>query len=104
MNKKDIYTYLKYNGVYVKRNLKKLIKKYHPDLNNGDDTIMKLINEVKKELETNNVSINNNKDINNNSVDIISITSIINKLNNELVSLNKKIENGYHDEYKLFIE
>ena len=113
MTKKDIYTYLKYNGVYdsgVKKRLKKLIKKYHPDRNNGDDTIMKLINEVKKELETNSVSVNidsNNNEVNRSnksSVDIINITSIINKLNKELVLLNKKIEDGYHDEYKLFIE
>ena len=112
MTKEEIYAYLKYNGVYdsgVKRRLKKLIKKYHPDLNNGDDTVMKLINEVKKELETNSVSVNidrNNKvkKSNKSSVDIINITSIINKLNKELVLLNKKIEDGYHDEYKLFIE
>ena len=112
MTKEEIYTYLKYNGVYdsgVKRRLKKLIKKYHPDLNTGDDTVMKIINEVKKELETNSVSVNidrNNKvkKSNKSSVDIINITSIINKLNKELVLLNKKIEDGYHDEYKLFIE
>lgn len=112
MTKKDIYTYLKYNGIYdsgVKRRLKKLIKKYHPDLNNGDDTIMKLINEVKKELETNSIGTNVDSNIkekkyNKSNIDIISITSIINKLNRELVSLNKKIEDGYHDEYKLFIE
>ena len=112
MTKKDIYTYLKYNGIYdnsVKRRIKKLIKKYHPDLNNGDDTVMRLINEVKKELETNSVSINVDSNIkemkyNKNNIDIINITSIINKLNKELVSLNKKIEDGYHDEYKLFIE
>ena len=113
MTKEEIYAYLKYNGVYdsgVKRRLKKLIKKYHPDLNNGDDTVMKLINEVKKELETSSVIIKSeisNKDItrsNKSGVDIISITSIINKLNRELILLNKKIEDGYHDEYKLFIE
>ena len=112
MTKEEIYSYLKYNGVYdsgVKRRLKKLIKKYHPDLNNGDDTVMKLINEVKKELETNSVSVNidsNNKvkKSNKSCVDIINITSIIYKLNKELVLLNKKIEDGYHDEYKLFIE
>ena len=113
MTKEEIYAYLKYNGVYdsgVKRRLKKLIKQYHPDRNKGDDTVMKLINEVKKELETNSVSINvdsNTSDVRNtnkSSVDIINITSIINKLNKELVSLNKKIEDGYHDEYKLFIE
>ena len=89
MTKEEIYAYLKYNGVYdsgVKRRLKKLIKKYHPDLNNGDDTVMKLINEVKKELETSSVIIKSeisNKDItssNKSGVDIISITSIINTI------------------------
>ena len=112
MTKKEIYTYLKYNGVYdssVKKRLKKLIKKYYPDLNNGDDTVMKLINEVKKELESNTVSIKNNEDtaIKNNSkssVDVINITTLITKLNSEINSLNKKIEKGNHDEYKLFIE
>ena len=113
MTKEEIYAYLKYNGTYdsgVKRRLKRLIKKYHPDLNKGDDTVMKLINEVKKELETNSVSINVDsntsvvRNTNKSSVDTINITSIINKLNKELVSLNKKIEDGYHDEYKLFIE
>jgi len=113
MTKKEIYKYLKYNGVYdsgVKRRLKKLIKQYHPDRNKGDDTVMKLINEVKKELESGNVSVNvdsNTSDVsysNKNSVDIINISSIISKLNKELVSLNKKIEDGYKNEYKLFIE
>ena len=73
MTKEEIYKYIKYNGIYdsgVKRRLKKLIKKYHPDLNNGDDTVMKVINEVKKELESNSVSIKNNEsnitDLNNN--------------------------------------
>ena len=47
MIKKQIYEFLNYQGKYdnnVKRRLKKLIKKYHPDLNNGDDTVMRLIN------------------------------------------------------------
>ena len=114
MTKEEIYKYLKYIGIYdsgVKRRLKKLIKKYHPDLNNGDDTVMKVINEVKKELESNSVSIKNNEsnitDLNNNrknSVDIINITTLISKLNSEINSLNKKIEKGNHDEYKLFLE
>ena len=113
MTKEEIYKYLKYNGVYdssVKKRLKKLIKKYHPDLNNGDDTVMKVINEVKKELENNKVSFNKDnetstvKSNHKSSVDVINITTLINKLNNEINSLNKKIEKGNHDEYKLFIE
>ena len=89
MTKEEIYKYIKYNGVYdsgVKKRLKKLIKKYHPDVNNGDDTVMKLINVVKKELESGNVSVKENQTTDTkvrskNSVDIISITSLINKLN-----------------------
>ncbi len=115
MTKEEIYKYLKYNCVYdsgVKRRLKKLIKKYHPDLNNGDDTVMKVINEVKKELENNTVSIKNENDTkptdiknsSKSSVDIINITTLISKLNSEINSLNKKIEKGNHDEYKLFLE
>lgn len=112
MTKEEIYKYIKYNGVYdsgVKKRLKKLIKKYHPDVNNGDDTVMKLINIVKKELESGNVSVKDNQtaDIkvrSKNSVDIISITSLINKLNKEINNLNKKIIEGYKDEYKLFME
>ena len=64
MTKEEVYKYIKYNGIYdsgVKKRLKKLIKKYHPDLNNGDDAVMKVINEVKKELESNTVSIKNNE-------------------------------------------
>ena len=64
---------------------------------------------LKKELESNTVSIKNNEDtaIKNNSkssVDVINITTLITKLNSEINSLNKKIEKGNHDEYKLFIE
>lgn len=112
MTKEEIYKYIKYNGVYdsgVKKRLKKLIKKYHPDVNNGDDTVMKLINIVKKELESGNVSVKDtsitkDKTINKNSVDVLSITGLIKKLNKEINSLNKKIIEGYKDEYKLFME
>ena len=61
MIKEEVYKLIEYNGVYddkVKRNLKKLIKKYHPDKNKGDSKIIKVIYEVKKELETNKVSYN----------------------------------------------
>lgn len=112
MTKEEIYKYIKYNGVYdsgVKKRLKQLIKKYHPDRNNGDDTVMKIINEVKKELESGNVSVKDtsitkDKTINKNSVDVLSITGLIKKLNKEINSLNKKIIEGYKDEYKLFME
>ena len=69
MKKDDIYRLIEYDGVYnakVKKNLKNLIKKYHPD-HKGDEKVLKVIFEVKKELENNTVSINKdnkkNKDI-----------------------------------------
>lgn len=111
MTKKQIYEYLNYQGKYdsgVKKRLKKLIKKYHPDLNNGDDTVMKLINEVKKEIESNNSkntlehTVKQNKK--SNSFSYINIINVIKKLNQEVADLNKKIQLGYHDEYELLKE
>lgn len=111
MTKKQIYEFLNYQGKYdssVKKRLKKLIKKYHPDLNNGDDTVMKLINEVKKEIENNNSefvkqhTVKQNKK--SNYFEYINIINIIKKLNKEVVDLNKKIQSGYHDEYELLKE
>lgn len=58
MTKQEIYVKLGYTGEYtkeVKRKLRELIKKYHPDLNHGDDTTMKILNEVKNEIENNRV-------------------------------------------------
>ena len=59
MNKENIYHLIGYRGEYnkfVKKNLKKLLKEYHPD-NGGDTRIFKIINEVKNELENNKTSI-----------------------------------------------
>ena len=58
MNKDSIYQIIGYHGEYnnnVKKNIRKLLKENHPD-NHGDANIFKIINEVKKELETNKVS------------------------------------------------
>lgn len=63
MNKDSIYKIIGYEGEYnkeVKAKLRKLLKKYHPDHNNGESEIFKLINEIKKELEHNiNIKIKN---------------------------------------------
>lgn len=59
MKKEDVYKLIEYKGVYdtkVKKNLKNLIKKYHPDKKNGSNDYIKIIYEVKKELENNTVS------------------------------------------------
>lgn len=109
MTKKDIYEYLNFQGIYdvnVKRRLKNLIKKYHPDLNNGDDTVIKIINEVKKELETGNVKLEDKKIENNNHNfhDVsfkVSTINLINRLKQEVEKLNTRIESDYKDEFKL---
>ena len=59
MKKEEVYKIIEYDGIYdekVKKNLKKLIKKYHPDKNKKDKKTIEIIYEVKKELENNNVS------------------------------------------------
>lgn len=113
MTKKEIYEYLDYKGIYdngVKKRLKKLIKKYHPDRNNGDDTTMKIINEVKKELECGIDYKIDNTDIKEtnfkkttNKYDI-TILNIINTLNQEIENLNEMLKEEYHDEYELYKE
>lgn len=58
MKKEEVYKIIEYHGIYddkVKRNLKRIIKKYHPD-KIGDNKIIQVIYEVKKELETGNIS------------------------------------------------
>lgn len=55
MTKKEILKKINYNGKYtkeVKSNLKKMIVKYHPDHNNGDDSVFKLLNSIKKDLDS----------------------------------------------------
>ena len=54
LTKKDIYVKLGYRGEYtreVKRRFRLLCKRYHPDINHGDDTTMKLLNQVMEEIE-----------------------------------------------------
>lgn len=111
MTKEDVYEYLNFQGIYdanVKRRLKKLIKKYHPDLNNGDDTTIKIINEVKKELETGNFKFEYKKtedsNNNNNFYDVsykVSTINLINQLKREVEQLNIRIESDYEDEFIL---
>lgn len=110
MTKEEIYEYINYQGKYdinVKRRLKKLIKKYHPDLNNGDDKVMKLINEVRKEIENNEGNYKEYTPFKTmksrfSKQEILNITVLINKLKREINDLNKKINDCYHDEYELY--
>lgn len=99
MNKDSIYQIIGYHGEYnsnVKRALKKLLKENHPD-HHGNVELFKLINEVKKELETNKVSYKiNNKKINNafDDIDYAYCKEMIIKLEKNLVVINEK----YHKE------
>jgi len=67
MNEKDILKKIGYNGEYtkeVKKNLKSLLKKYHPDHYKGSDDTFKLINKIKKELESGKkFKVNNNQEV-----------------------------------------
>lgn len=111
MTKEEVYEYLNFQGIYdvnVKRRLKRLIKKYHPDLNNGDDTTIKIINEVKKELETGDFKFedkeienqNNNYSFSSASYKLSTI-NLINRLKKEVEQLNIRIESDYKDEFTL---
>lgn len=54
LTKKEIYVKLGYRGEYtreVKRRFRLLCKRYHPDLNHGDEETMKLLNQVMEEIE-----------------------------------------------------
>lgn len=58
MTKEQIYIELGYTGTYtkeVKRRLRLLIKKYHPAVYHKDDTVMKLLNQVREEIESKRV-------------------------------------------------
>ena len=63
MNKESIYRLIGYQGKYtdsVKKALRKLLKENHPDLH-GNSELFQIINEVKKELENNQVSFKYSK-------------------------------------------
>ncbi len=99
MNKESIYRIIGYNGIYddnVKKAIRKLLKENHPD-HNGDRKIFELINEVKRELEENKVSVDFKKSkssvINNDGIDYLYCSKMI-----ELITKKK---NMYTDELKL---
>ncbi len=95
MNKESIYKIIGYHGEYnenVKKSIKKLLKENHPD-HNGDVKIFKLINEVKKELETNNVSYKfNNSKKEFNDIDYDFCKKMISKLEKDLININDLIK------------
>lgn len=121
MNKESIYRIIGYNGEYnanVKKAIRKLLKENHPD-NNGDRRIFELINEVKKELEENKVSISYKKDHSNiqssDDIDYLYCSKmidhivkekeeyikILDKKKKDLATLISEYNNVYHDSIDL---
>ena len=95
MNKESIYRIIGYKGEYnnnVKKAIRKLLKENHPD-NNGDRKIFELINEVKKELEENKVSINYKKNQSNipvgDDIDYLYCSKMIDKITKEKEAYQK---------------
>lgn len=98
MNKESIYKIIGYKGEYntsVKKAIRKLLKENHPD-NKGDRKVFELVNEVKKELEENRVSIDyNNSEKStklNDDIDYDYCTKMLNKLNREKGKYSKELE------------
>ena len=115
MNKESIYKIIGYRGKYtdsVKKAIKKLLKENHPD-HKGNEEIFKLVNEVKKELENNQVSFKwNNEEVNQkyDDIDYNYCNLMIDKLERERTFLlkekkeiNEKImvlSNEYREKYR----
>ena len=100
MNKDSIYKLIGYDGEYnkeVKSKLRGLLKKYHPDHNQGKSEIFKLINEVKKELEGNQSKTKNKKetskkDTDSNNEDFLYYEMKIQELSKQKEELEQKIK------------
>lgn len=100
MTKEEVYKLIQYDGKYdekVKKNLKSLIKKYHPDKNKDDNKMIKVIYEVKKELENNQVSYNMEKqEVDTNEyIDKNKCIIKIEKLSKEKEQIDKKLKKNY---------
>ena len=108
MNKESIYRLIGYHGEYndsVKKALRKLLKENHPD-RQGNSEVFKLINEVKKELENNKVSIkiksNNYKIVD--DLDYDFCYEMIEKLKKEIDNINEEINKKQYRKNSLLKE
>lgn len=119
MNKDSIYRIIGYNGEYtesIKKALRRLLKENHPD-HNGDKEVFKIINDVKDELENNQVSFkykkNKDKKIYD-DIDYSYCSEMINKLTKEKNILENELQEkkdnisslnqNYHSLYRESIE
>ena len=113
MNRKEIIELINYKGEYtkeVKKKLRELLKKYHPDHYKKEDNTFKLINEIKKELESGKkISFENKKDYEKEHHNDYKITEeildlsrkrerLIDKKNNYKKELSK-LQSDYRVEY-----
>ena len=105
MNKENIYRIIGYQGEYspsVKKAIKKLLKQYHPDCN-GNSEIFQLINEVKKELETNQVKYKYDTSSKSNleDIDYEYCRLMLHKNEKEQAKLNSELKVKYQEQEKL---
>ena len=114
MNRKEILKYIGYEGTYtkeVKKKLRELLKKYHPDHYKKEDNTFKLIKEIKKDLDDNKkISIDSNtrdNDINDNykiTEEIMNLTkkrdSLIERKNKYQKELSE-LQDEYRNEYEI---
>ncbi len=85
MNRREIIELINYKGEYtkeVKKKLRELLKKYHPDHYKKESETFKLINSIKKDLD-NNKKLNYEK-----KKETVNDT----KITNEILELYKKVD------------
>ena len=113
MTRDEILKRLDYHGSYnkkVRKELNKLLKKYHPDNNKEDKTTILILYEIKKQLEDGTLEVNNSKnksiekDNDNSELHSFFLEKIIQKLIIKKENINKKIENLYKKINKHIVE
>ena len=103
MTREEIIKELHYHGKYtndVKKRLRKLLKKYHPDKNQKDKKTILLLYEIKKELENNTLEYYEDSPINKEENNISKyyiyfLESMVKKLKKQKELVSKKIKELY---------
>ena len=106
MTREEILKELNYKGKYtkeVKRKLKRLLKKFHPDKNKNDKETILILYQIKKELETNTLvhdelfeNIKSDEsDYSQNGILTLFFEKMIKSLKNNKKEIDKKIKNLY---------